>query len=191
MVAEEIQPIVKINEAFYLLNEIRVSKIANDMSALKNSPDALLQVGDKLSGFQEIWQNSKLGFSIDQEVFNSRKIDFEKMRTTMRRILDDGEFLKSFDSMKFSVREYKLYCDKKGFVTYSEKADNLLRFIEFEINIVENEEKRLRTQVDNVNLYYQNFMITKATRIAYVSLGIASLAFLLTIVQTLFQLHII
>jgi hypothetical protein len=39
--------------------------------------------------------------------------------------------------------------------------------------------------IENVNLYYQNFMVTKATRLAYISLAISSLAFLLTVIQQL------
>jgi hypothetical protein len=40
------------------------------------------------------------------------------------------------------------------------------------------EVRELNTQLQNVNLYYQNLMVTKTTKIAYYSLLVACLAFI-------------
>lgn len=183
------KPIDKINDALLILTGIKISEISDNKQLLEKACDILVQAADKLRAFQDPWRNSRIKSSIDKEVFNARKIDFKKMETVMCRIFDNGDIVKSLDAMIFGVKEFKLHCEKVGFAVGIEKTGTFLRFIDFEISLVENETKELKTQIENVNLYYQNFIVTKSTRIAYVSLGIASLAFILTIVQIL--LHVI
>ena len=172
-----------------MLAEIKIHEISNNTPMLENACTILIRAGEKFRAFQEPWRNSRIMYSIDKEVFKARKIDFQKLETVMGRLLDDGEILKSLDAMTYGVREFEIHCEEVGFAEGIKRSKIFLRWIDFAISLVENETKELKTQVENVNLYYQNFMVTKATRIAYVSLGIASLAFILTIIQTLFQLH--
>jgi hypothetical protein len=52
-------------------------------------------------------------------------------------------------------------------------------------NGIESESKQLSTELENVNLYYQNFKVSETVKIAYASLFISTIAFLLTILQAL------
>jgi len=182
----------KICEAMHLASEIRRSIISKDTKTLENELNVIKLIGARLSEFQANWTDSKINDSIDLDVFSRKKIDFQKMESLMTRIKKGNEAIKLIDCVNISVKEFELYCEEVEYATGIKKSNILLRQVNFEIWIVENEIKELKTQIDIVNIYHQNFMISKATRIANIALGISSLAFLLTILQITLQVfHII
>ena len=108
----------------------------------------------------------------------------------MHRIAYDSEIINCLDAIDNRVNEINLHWEKKRFQQGIENAEHFQHFLDVLKNMIQTEIKGLKARLDNVNLYYQNFMVKRAT-IAFISLGIATLAFLLAILQTLIQLHII
>jgi hypothetical protein len=182
----------ELSEAMSLSRYLTVGKISDDSGNLKNSPGVLVEIGLKFSKFQQKWIESRPKEAINLELFRTKKINFKKMETLMCRVLASNEAVKTINRIKLTINEYVVYCQKIGFTDGLEKAQVIQRMVELETNIVETEITELKSQMENVNLYYQNFMVTKATRLSYVSLGISSLAFLLAIIQMLLpMLHIL
>jgi hypothetical protein len=178
----------RLAEAMSLARYLTVGKISGDQGAenLKNSPSVLGEIGLKLADFQQKWiASTPKEEAINYELFRTKKVNFQKMEALMCRMLACNEANKTIDRINLSVSEYVVYCQKINFAEGINKAQILQRMIELENTLVETEISELKTQIDNVNLYYQNFMVTKATQIAYISLAVSSLAFLITAIQLL------
>jgi hypothetical protein len=65
----------------------------------------------------------------------------------------------------------------------SKRAIEIRELVDFQISNVERDIGKLNLQLENVNLYYQNKMVSIAVKVAYASLLVSSLAFILTILQ--------
>ncbi len=182
---------------------IKVKDISStDVETLRSEMHLLQEIGNKLSIFQDYWKASftkgktaiqtDIGIkgSIDMKLFLTGKLDLNQMKKILIRFDCSNSAIKGINTLQFSIDGYKIFSEKLGDADCVTSALITQELIELQRSIIEQETKELNTQLQNVNIFYQNKMLTRTTKIAYLSLIVALLAFFLTILPILQLLHI-
>lgn len=149
----------------------------------------MIEISKKLWEFQQTWQEAPIHSNrIDLKLFKTSKVDFELMQQMMDMSCSGTSANTGLYLIKRFVTEYKKACELGKIEPSARIAKNLEELTDFEINIVQEDIKKVKLELDNVNLYYQNVMVSKAVKVAYASLLVSAFAVALTIIQAI---HII
>lgn len=171
-----------------------------DKETLRRELPLLTEIAKNLSAFETNWNSSKtvgkgafqqsdnIMASLDVKLFLSGKLDFNQMKKVMYRRIGTDLVIRSINYIERHIDSYQACSEKLEVKECINASKTLLEFISQVKNRMESETNDLKRQLDNVNLFYQNFMVSKAVMIAALSLAISSGAVLLTILQAL---HII
>jgi vacuolar-type H+-ATPase subunit H len=180
---------VIINIAKELLEKIVIDANKINEETLTNNAKQMKEAVEKLLDFQRTWLNSALDEitlkQIDVMLFETRKVDFKQMKKIMIRRHFDNSSLNLLGEMEATISRYKSFCEQMNLQKQISTIIFVQQALEIVKNGIESESKQLSTELENVNLYYQNFKVSETVKIAYASLFISTIAFLLTILQAL------
>jgi hypothetical protein len=111
------------------------------------------------------------------------KIDFEKLEVNIDRIESKANLINSLNSIKGVISSYHEKCNRLNLHECASIAEKLMKSIDITSELIKMEIEKQKEQLGNVNLFYQNYMVERAIKIAYASLFVSALAFLLTVLQ--------
>jgi hypothetical protein len=185
-----------------------------DVDIKSDKKEDLKAMGKKLFEFQQEWGKTNIEekmydnlFAPEKtrdKIFLSKKIDLNLMKRMALRIDNGHSAIRGL----YSIKDFVTLYEKKYRQNFSENpkvvathldevldkvkenrmlALNLEELLDYEIKIVSNDIEKYKVQLENANLYFQNFMVSRAVKVAYASLIASGFAFILTIVGLLLQ----
>jgi hypothetical protein len=191
--AKAIRVVSANSELFYLKKPADVTE-----TALRDVDSSFSEIEALMSEFADEWYNSRnqgfgavrlsenLNDRIDVKLCQNGKLDFQQMKRIVLRLNAIDDVMVGLDRISLYIKRYGELCRDKLLGDLAEHAQHFEASILNELRrSVESEARRLRNQIERCNLYYQPAMKTKTHWVALVSLGISSLAFLLTILRML------
>jgi hypothetical protein len=191
--AKAIRVVSANSELFYLKKPADVTE-----TALRDVDSSFSEIEALMSEFADEWYDSRnqgfgavrlsenLNDRIDVKLCQNGKLDFQQMKRIVLRLNAIDDVMVGLDRISLYIKRYGELCRDKLLGDLAEHAQHFEASILNELRrSVESEARRLRNQIERCNLYYQPAMKTKTHWVALVSLGISSLAFLLTILRML------
>jgi hypothetical protein len=191
--AKTIRVVSANSELFYLKKPAEVTE-----AALRDVDSSFGEIEALMSEFADEWYNSRnqgfgavrlsenLNDRIDVKLCQNGKLDFEQMKRIVLRLNAIDDVMVGLDRISLYIGRYEELCRDKLLGDLAEHAQHFNASILNELRrSVESEARKLTNQIERCNLYYQPAMKTKTHWVALVSLGISSLAFLLTILRML------
>lgn len=188
-----LQIVSENRKLYYLKNASQVTEVT-----LSKTDSLFPELSHLMEEFRDNWYDSKhkgpdaiqpsekLEDRVDIKLFKTGKLDFEQMKRIMVRMNRIDDALMGFGRIIFYIQYYENLCREKNLLGLVGNAEFFRTTILNEAkDSVESEGKRLRNQIERCNLYYQPAVKTKTLWVALASLGISSLAFLLTVLKAL------
>jgi hypothetical protein len=197
LMAKSLVYLLEANEATdempYTFKDLDLQKIEND--ALTKQLEAFWKAAECISNFQNYWlasmtkgisavQNEEEN-SIDVKVFMKKKIDFKQMTRIMYRLKCANSAVRMLNVLQTRTDEFKFSAETAKSEDCIKGAKIIQRLILLQKEIIDREVKEMETKLQNVNLFYQNLMVTRTAYIAYGSLIVACFAFVISIPQLL------
>ena len=136
----------------------------------------------KSKGQDAIQTSDSLEERLDIKLFQSEKLDFEKLKKIMIRMNRIDDALMGLDRVSFLLKYYENACREKKLEKYAWLSETFRVYsIDMIRESIRTEARRLENQIERCNLYYQSKLNTKTLNTAYAALGVSALSFLLAI----------
>lgn len=173
--AEVCAIIVENNEKIFMKKAEEI-----DAEVLEKLAESLVKCGYLFNEFLYRWDKSelkgpdafrksdKLEDRIDIKLYETGKLDFDKMKKVMARLHRIDDIMLMEEIMTPYFRQYANLCKEKG-LSHCADLNNSFEsnFVERLRTHLENERMRLGNQIERCNLYYQAKLNTRTVRIAW------------------------
>ena len=168
-----------------------------DFKVLEKERPFLEQILFKMGEAQDYWiasatkgttaMQGDIGSSdgIDVKLFLKRKLDLDQMTRVMFRQFCGYTALRGLNTIQSYIDGYRFFSEKSknpNYITDSLVAEGIIKLLRDTITV---EIQELDSRLRNVDIFNQNLMITKAAKIANVSLIVSFVALIIALLQLL------
>jgi len=189
--AKALKIVTNESKKYYIKDASKVKK-----ETLNEVVKSFVQVSILLAKFRLSWGDSRrsgpdavevsknLDERIDIKLIRTGKLDFEQLKKLMTRLNRADDALLGLNRINFYASYYTRLCSQKKL---KRNVELIELFVEGTLNptidSLNSEIIRARSQMERCNVYYQNQIKSKTFRIAFISLLVASVSVLISVLS--------